>query len=437
MLRQRLFDFLGHRAVAVFFRRIEEDGIENVPPEGPVIFASNHTNSLVDPLVLGYHLRRPVALTAKASLADNPLLRFILWLADAVCFHRMDEAEDRSRAAAANRRAIEECNRRLKRGEALCIFPEGRSHSEPGLMPFKAGAARIALGCDVPCRIVPTGLVYERKERFRSAALVCFGTPIDVARSGWTAAELTAEIERRVAEITLSFEQRREAVLLEWAARVVATAGEAPLVLGREEPLAKHLARVQRLRQGYRNLSEKAPEEVVALARRVDAYRRELRRLGVEPAEVYLPIHAGRAAFFVIREVELLVIGGPLALLGLVNHVLPYLLVRTLARRLSRERDQWASNAVYPGLVVFPLFYALQVTTAWMMLPALAAAAYTLLLPVSGVYLLLWRDRVGSAWRRAKTFVRWLLHGEVQQRLAEEGRRIIGGIEALAERARA
>lgn len=101
------------------------------------------------------------------------------------------------------------------------------------------------------------------------------------------------------------------------------------------------------------------------------------RASAIEPAEVYLPIHFGRALLFFTREAELVFVGSPLAALGCVNHVLPYQLVKWIARKLSTDRDHWASNTVYPGCLVFPFFYAVQLGAAWLLLPMFWAAVYT------------------------------------------------------------
>ena len=165
-------------AVWAYFRRIDSDGLEHLPKKGALILASNHINALVDPLVIQFVAPRRLTMTAKASLAKNPYGGFLLWAFGAIRFQRPAESGVRA-AAAANRAAIEACRARLARGEALCVFPEGKSHSEPAMLPFKQGAARIALGHDGPVAIVPVGLYYERKERLRSAVGDRFGPPLD------------------------------------------------------------------------------------------------------------------------------------------------------------------------------------------------------------------------------------------------------------------
>ena len=51
--------------VRVFFRQIEVAGLENVPREGPVIFAGNHPNSLIDPILIITSCGRKVHFAAK------------------------------------------------------------------------------------------------------------------------------------------------------------------------------------------------------------------------------------------------------------------------------------------------------------------------------------------------------------------------------------
>ena len=143
-------------------------------------------------------------------------------------------------------------------------------------------------------------------------------------------------------------------------------------------------------------------------------------------------MHPLRAILFLTRELELVLIGAPLALFGIINHLLPYLIVRQVARRLSSDKDHWATNVVYPSFIVFPLFYAIQLAAAWLLMPALWAVVYTVALPYTGYYALLYQDRVGSAWRRAGTFVYFLFRPDVQQRLVQEGQEILAGIHALA-----
>lgn len=431
----------------LFFRRIEVEGRENVPAVGPVLLVPNHANSLVDPLFLLTALRRPVTLTAKNVLGKNPLLYFLLRGLGAITFHRREDV-GKGADPRQNVRSLRRCREVLIEGGALCIFPEGISHSDPKMRPFHTGAARIALdfvtsdGNPGGLQIIPVGLLYTEKDQFRSGIWVRFGTPIDAAR--WyadrpdgNAKALTDEIETRVAALTVNYETRRESLILTWATEIVTTRGRMPPPLNRPDPsVAEWFQAVARMREGYRTLLEGHRTELEDLTGHIRRYRAELKRCGIEPAEVYLPLHGGRAALFLVRELELLVVGAPMALFGAFNHLIPYLLIKRIARAMSKDKDHWATNVIYPSFLVFPFFYIVQLTVAWLLLPALWAGVYSAALPYTGYYALLYRDRAFSVFRRTRTFIRFVFRREEQERLAREGREIVDQIWRLDEKLR-
>jgi 1-acyl-sn-glycerol-3-phosphate acyltransferase len=441
-----LLRLLARVMLNLFFRRIEVTGQSQVPAQGPVLFVANHTNALVDPLFLIISLRRRVTMTAKNVLGNNRLSSALMASLGVVTFHRREDVgkgADRKQ----NLRSLERCREILRRDGAICIFPEGISHSDPHLRPFRTGAARIALDYvhedanPGGLVIVPVGLLYTAKDQFRSNVWLRYGQAIDVAR--WLeehpqsdgAHALTADVFKQIEELTVNFETRREALILSWGAAILASGGGAPAPLGwQERPLEKDFQLLKRLQAGYRSIVETRPGEVEALSTRVRYYRSELTRLGIEPHEVYLPIHFGKAAFFLVREMELLTIGAPLALAGAINHCVPYYIVKFIARKLSRDKDHWATNVVYPSFVVFPLCYAMQIGAAWWWLPAFWAWLYTITLPYTGYVALLYGDRARSTWQRLRAFLYFVGNRSRQEELAREGRDIIAGIRALGEK---
>ncbi len=71
------------------------------------------------------------------------------------------------------------CEKILRKGGLLCVFPEGRlpKPGEERPLPFKPGAAYLALCCGVPLIPVYTNGSYFKKERAR----VMIGKPVDPA----------------------------------------------------------------------------------------------------------------------------------------------------------------------------------------------------------------------------------------------------------------
>ncbi|EIW71954.1 hypothetical protein TREMEDRAFT_36357 [Tremella mesenterica DSM 1558] len=181
--------FLAHSAIASFFRRIEVYGSDNVPQEGPIIFACSHANMAVDPSVLsstvphGYSLHYWV----KDSLFKNPALGALLLNAGNIPVDRKTKN---------NQKLFRGTFEVLALGECIGVFPEGTSHTEPHLIPLKDGTSWAALeyvryllgteenGGPKPGKkavIVPVGIAYSDKSHYRSKVVVHYGRPIETA----------------------------------------------------------------------------------------------------------------------------------------------------------------------------------------------------------------------------------------------------------------
>ncbi len=172
-----------------FYNDIRIVGAEKIPVGSPLLLAANHQNALVDSLIVGWLVPRPIAMTAKATLADNPLIAILFRALHVVPLRRVsDEVRkrnglpvDRSR----NADAFAEIFKLLEKNGALLIFPEGKSHNEAGLEPLKTGLARVALQARdehaiTGLRILPLGLVFEDKATPGTAVCVRVGSVIEM-----------------------------------------------------------------------------------------------------------------------------------------------------------------------------------------------------------------------------------------------------------------
>src|ERR1700735_4937501 len=74
----RVIAWLLRVATRVFFRQIEVVGLEHVPADGAVIFAGNHPNSLIDPVLIIATCGRKVHFAAKDALFKGRIMRWIL-----------------------------------------------------------------------------------------------------------------------------------------------------------------------------------------------------------------------------------------------------------------------------------------------------------------------------------------------------------------------
>lgn len=184
---RRLLDGVGvglaRLILHVFFREVRVTGLERIPRGAPLVLVANHNNSVVDSvLLLALPGARPRML-AKSTLFSHPVMGPLLALVGALPVYRhKDPGVDPSH----NFETFARCRDVLAAGGRIALFPEGASHNEPRRLPFKSGAARIALEAEalrgpLGLRLVPVGLTYEAKESFRSKVRVSVGQPVDPA----------------------------------------------------------------------------------------------------------------------------------------------------------------------------------------------------------------------------------------------------------------
>src|SRR4029077_3893194 len=127
------------------------------------------------PMVLRVATGAPARFLAKGTLFRNPFTRLAMDAFGSIPIHRAQESGARAGDASRNDESFARCRAELAAGGALALFPEGVSHSDPQLRPLKTGAARIALSAEAEhdgrlgAVLVPVGLHYDRKARFRSS----------------------------------------------------------------------------------------------------------------------------------------------------------------------------------------------------------------------------------------------------------------------------
>ena len=388
----------------IWCRSIETVGIQNVPRGVPLIVVANHENGLIDPMLVASALPVAPRFLAKSTLWGNPVLRFFFWLGRAVPVHRkqdVGEGADMSR----NRETFEIAGGVLAKGGVLSIFPEGQSHNEPELQPLKTGAARICLAAPPETRILPVGILFHDKHRFRSRALLWIGEAIDPTaarereKTDPRAAvqELTDRIAGALRAVTVNVPTWEDRKLLERAVEI-ARADD----IGTLEAKARHL---RAFYDAYRRFREERPEEIAALRKEVARYDRVLRMLGLTDEQVRTRYGAGSVVRWLMRLVRMILIRLPFGLLGAVLHAIPYRIPRWLAAKKAEEPDQPASWKLFSAIVIFPVWWMLLAGLAWWRF-GLEMVGWTLVVsPISGFIALLWLESGLTLYEQAKSFL--------------------------------
>ena len=371
--------------VRIFFRRVEVEGLENVPPDGGGIIVSWHPNALVDPLLILATMPRPVVFGARSGLFRWPLLSFLMRSVGTVPIHRTQDREDLSpeQRHEANLRSLDTLAQAVAAGGFSCLFPEGTSHDSPHLLAVKTGAARFYYRARLldpgapPPAIIPVGLHYDAKRKFRSKVLVRYHPPLvlppgmDVTpaadepqeQAQGRVRQLTGTIEqvlREVVHVTQSWElhhhMHRASKLLR-AERAL----RAGVELGRPSMLERETG-FWRMWAGYNRWKELEPERTQALVERVAAYEEQLEALGIEDHELDNPPERGRtlkAASMMAQVIAAFVVFPTLIFLAGAINLGPYLAIRVGSRMAAKKGKDHATLKLAGGIVLYPLAWAL------------------------------------------------------------------------------
>src|SRR3954451_861046 len=74
-----------------FYGDIRVVGREKIPRDVPLLIAVNHSNALVDSLVVGWLMPRRVVMTAKETLLQNPLIAALFRILGVVPLRRASD----------------------------------------------------------------------------------------------------------------------------------------------------------------------------------------------------------------------------------------------------------------------------------------------------------------------------------------------------------
>lgn len=165
------------------YRRYKLIGTENIPSDGSLIYAPNHTNALCDAIaVLGITTGRKV-FVARADIFKNPKIAWLLNGFKIMPIRRMRDGIDEVRH---NDETIQNAIDTLESGVPFCILPEGTHRPMHSLLPLTKGIFRIALQANEqfghlhPIYIVPVGLEYGDHFHLWDSLVVSVGKAINV-----------------------------------------------------------------------------------------------------------------------------------------------------------------------------------------------------------------------------------------------------------------
>lgn len=355
---QRLVISVIRIITSTFFRRIDVVGIENIPDEGAIIFAGNHPNALMDGWLLTAKCGRwPLHFVANAKLWKYRMLVPILNATGAVPVYRREEHE----GEIDNQEAFDRLYEVIESDNCMGIFPEGVSHAESKMFKLKTGAARIALTVtargNTRVEIIPCGLNYIHRHRFRSQVLIEFGQPI-VIDDQWVAAyqedeqaavrKLTDHLAEALAGVTLNAPDWRTLRFTQTARRLYKPSSA---ILSPGEYVELNRRFVERY------LEYADDPEMQAFQSAVEDYQARLDMLGLKDHQLRKPVTLGNAFRKITFRAFTMLALMPLAIPGALLHLPVGWIAAAVGERFSYEMDDVATLKVFATILLLPLLY--------------------------------------------------------------------------------
>ncbi|MCY1001603.1 lysophospholipid acyltransferase family protein [Myxococcus sp. MISCRS1] len=412
----------------LFYRvKVNASGAE---PEGPVLFVGNHPNGLIDPGLVFILTRRKVTFLAKAPLFRMPVIGWLLKGLDALPVYRK---QDDPTKMGGNEGTLDAAKGALVQGRAITIFPEGKSHSEPGLAELKTGASRIALSAvreGAPVRIVPVGLTYAEKHVFRSEVLIDVGPaidatafqPADAASEQDSVRALTERIAEGLRAVTLNLEQWADLPLIQLAEQLFAF----------KQGGALDAERLRLWARGVQLFRTQEPERFEDLRAQLTSFKRRLDLVhATGPSDLALVYRPGNVTSFIVKNLLALVFGLPLFVLGLVLFWLPYQVPRAASRKA--ELDVQATVKFLTGFVVMLVWWAALTVTAGVLGGALLALFTFVAVPPLALFTLYFSERSDVLRRDVDVFFMLGNRARLKALLLADGERLATEVERLAD----
>jgi glycerol-3-phosphate O-acyltransferase / dihydroxyacetone phosphate acyltransferase len=423
----------GGVALRWYYRDVRIEGIARIPRGHPLLLVVNHPNALVDALLVGWVVPWRVLILAKATLFNNRAAAMLLRWLGVLPVRRASDERARGRVdPTRNRDTFIAVREALRRKKTVLIFPEGKSHDEPSLAPLKSGAARIALDArDSGVRglvLVPIGLTFERKELPRTRVLVQVGEPLSVdewgvsENRGAEAEMLTAEIDARLRVVTLNYPSANDAARTTHLASTIASLVVAGTTAATKRGFNVDAAIARRINDLSIRLASSDPLRARAdrFTARLDEVAQTVSAHHVSVEDIGIPVDTRSALRFIAREGWILLLGGPVAVWGRLNHWLPFRAARLIALRSPEDASDPAMRTVLAGAVFLLIMYVAQwaiVAAVWGLLPA---GLYLVSLPLAADINFWLSDRLSRVVSRGRAFFLFRRAPALHQHLMKE-----------------
>ncbi len=379
-------------------KKIVVTGKDKIPANKPIVFAPNHQNALSDPLAILLNTRfQPVWLARADIFGKSKVTDTILKFLKIMPVYRLRDGKENLEK---NEKTFADSIKVLENNFALALFPEAAHSFKRQMLIHKKAVPRIVFmaeektGFGLDIQIIPTGIYYSHYWKFDRTLIVNFGDPIAVQdyadkyhdNQNTATNDLKAEIYKAVLPLTININSKKYYDEFELIRKFYGNH-----FLNRQNLKYSTLSifkSEQKLIDELDNLELSQPEEAAKLAAIAKDYSETLKKFKLKNR---LITNDKNHFLKILANLFLLIAGLPLFIYGFIFNAIPFFLIDTTVRKKVKDKSFWSTFFFVSGLVLFPIFYLLQLfAVSWLIPGFWLKLLFLISLPFTGKIAFRW-----------------------------------------------
>ncbi|MBQ8222861.1 MAG: 1-acyl-sn-glycerol-3-phosphate acyltransferase [Bacteroidales bacterium] len=392
------------------FRRCEVVGFDKLPKNAACIFAANHTNTLMDALVLLRVSREKKVFIARGDMFKKPTIAKIMHFLRILPIYRIRDGFKSVKDN--NAEIIDKAADVIHDEVKLFLYPEATHRTKHSLRQLSKGIFHIALkanddfGHEKPVYIVPTGIEYGDYFRYRSTALVNFGEPINVTEYvNQHKDETEAVIMNGLREMLTERMSKQISFIPDNEENYEAIWEMTKIKSGLKGNLKERLDRNQETIKEILEWKEREPEKAKDTFEKVDKFIKRRKKKGISVTSVAKE----NIATTVLWKTLVAILGLPLYAATAIA-TLPIWLVTMILKNSFKDKA-WGNTVSFgTEFVLHPLLMTLCVVLTFCLLPWEIALGCSIFYYFSYLYLIDFTEFL----RRWKSDIKWMFNKKLR-----------------------
>lgn len=416
----RFADWIIHKKTIV-------TGKEKIPKNKPILFAPNHQNALSDPMAVLLNTSFQPVWLARADIFKNKTTSKFLKFLKIMPVYRLRDGKEN---LAKNDETFAQSIKVLEHNFALALFPEAGHSGKRQMLLHKKAVPRIVFMAEektnnnLDIHIIPTGIYYSNYWKFDRNLIVNYGDPIKIN-------SYLEEYKENPGAAILSLRKKLyesiNPLVIDIRSKVFYTEIEKL-----REIFGKYFLKKQHKKYSVLNLfhsdqilvnkfteiESENLEEFKNLIKEADNYETLIRKYKLR--SWLIENQKNNMLKIFINKLTLL-FGLPVFIFGFAFNAVPFFLIDFFIRKKVKNEGFWSTFFLGSGIIIFPLFYILElILFSWILTGLWLKIAFLVSLPIAGKLAFKWYILCKKTVGRARLLFLKLFNKKIYLQLLNE-----------------